>query len=219
MDSDRFYPHFCMTARALEEVGERWSLLVVRDLLLGPRRFTDLSRSLGGITPARLTDRLRRLAAADVVVREEAASGREVWYRLTAAGEELQPVVEALGAWGFRHAAELPHPSEPVHPDHVMLATKVWLNGRRWKPRKAVVWAWRFGQEAYTLRFDGSAWDLERGEGEGAALTVVATPEAWARFLTTPTDARRLPVDGIKIEGPAAAVKAFARAHEADQNS
>ncbi len=92
-----------------------------RDLLLGPRRFTALSRSLGGITPTRLRDRLRRLEAADVVVREEAASGREVWYRLTAAGEELRPVVEALGAWGFRHAPEPPYPSEPVHPDHVML--------------------------------------------------------------------------------------------------
>jgi DNA-binding HxlR family transcriptional regulator len=58
-----------MTARALEELGERWSLLVVRDLMLGPRRFTDLSRSLGGNQPTRLTDRLRRLEAADVVVR------------------------------------------------------------------------------------------------------------------------------------------------------
>jgi DNA-binding HxlR family transcriptional regulator len=218
MDSDRFYPHFCMTARALEEVGERWSLLVVRDLMLGPRRFTDLARSLGGITPTRLTDRLRSLEAADVVVREEAAAGREVWYRLTEAGEELRPVVEALGSWGFRYADGPPHPGEPVHPDHVMLATKVWLNRRPQKPPKPLVWAWRLGEEGYTLRFDGSAWDLERGESEEAAVTVVATPEAWARFLTSPTDARRLPVDGVEIEGAAAAVKAFARAHDADLN-
>ena len=216
MNSDRFYPHFCMTARALEEIGERWSLLVVRDLMLGPRRFTDLSRSLGGITPTRLTDRLRSLEAADIVVREEAATGREVWYRLTAAGEELRPVVDALGAWGFRHAGGAPRRGESVYPDHVMLLNKVWLNARRRKPRKPLLWVWRLGEEAYTLRFDGSAWNLERGEGDGAAVTVVATAEAWAQFLTTPTDARRLPIDGIEIQGTAAAVKAFARAHEAD---
>jgi DNA-binding HxlR family transcriptional regulator len=216
MDPDRIYPHFCMTARALEEVGERWSLLVVRDLMFGPRRFTDLSRSLGGITPTRLTDRLRRLEAAGIVVREEPAAGREVWYRLTEAGEELRPVVEALALWGFRHAGEPPGAREPVHPDHVMLANKVWLGQRSHQPRKPVVWVWRLGEEDYTLRFDGSAWRLERGEGEGAAVTVVATPEGWARFLTTPTEGRRLPVDGIRIEGPAAAVRAFARAYEAD---
>jgi DNA-binding HxlR family transcriptional regulator len=184
--------------------------------MFGPRRFTDLSRSLGGITPTRLTDRLRRLEAADIVVREEPVGGREVWYRLTEAGEELRPVVEALALWGFRHAGGPPGTREPVHPDHVMLANKVWL-GQRWhKPRKPLVWAWRLGEEAYTLRFDGSAWHLERGEGEGAAVTVVGAPEGWARFLTTPTEARRLPVDGINIEGPAAAVRAFARAYEAD---
>jgi DNA-binding HxlR family transcriptional regulator len=216
MDSSRFYPHFCMTARALEEVGERWSLLVVRDLMLGRRRFTDLSRTLGGITPTRLTDRLRRLEAADIVVREEPAAGREVWYRLTEAGEELRPVVEALGSWGFRHAGGPPRSGESVHPDHVMLATKVWLNRRRRRPRKPVVWAWRLGEDDYTLRFDGSGWGLERGNGEGASVTVVATPEAWARFLTSPTERRRLPVDGIEIRGAAAAVKAFARAYKAD---
>jgi hypothetical protein len=132
------------------------------------------------------------------------------------AGQELRPVVEALGAWGFRHAAGAPRPGESVHPDHVMLLNKVWLNGRMRKPRKPLVWAWRLGEESYTLRFDGSAWGLERGEGDGAAVSVVATPEAWARFLTSPPDARRLPADGIKIEGAAAAVRSFARAHEAD---
>jgi DNA-binding HxlR family transcriptional regulator len=182
-----------------------------------PRRQTSSSRrSPGGITATRLTDRLRRLEAADIVVREESATGREVWYRLTAAGEELRPVVEALGAWGFRHAGGAPRGGEPVHPDQVMLLNKVWLNGRRRKPRKPLAWAWRLGEEAYTLRFDGSAWDLERGEDEGAAVTVVATAEGWARFLTSPRDARRLPADGIEIQGTAAAVKAFARAHEAD---
>src|SRR3954447_8920886 len=104
MDSGRIYPHFCMMARALEDVGERWSLLIVRDLLPGPRRFTDLTRSLGGITPTRLTNRLRSLEAAGIVVREQPSSGREVWYSLTEAGRDLEPVVEALVHWGLEHA-------------------------------------------------------------------------------------------------------------------
>jgi DNA-binding transcriptional ArsR family regulator len=70
MDPDRIYRHSCMMARALEAVGERWSLLIVRDLLLGPRRFTDLARSLSEITPTRLTGRLRQLEAAGLVERD-----------------------------------------------------------------------------------------------------------------------------------------------------
>jgi DNA-binding HxlR family transcriptional regulator len=65
MTPDRIYRHFCMAARILEVVGERWSLLIVRDLQLGPRRFTDPGRSLDEITPTRLTGRLRQLAAAE----------------------------------------------------------------------------------------------------------------------------------------------------------
>src|SRR4029450_6382859 len=90
-----------MGARALEVVGERWSLLVVRDLLPGPRRFTDLARSLNPITPTRLTGRLRRREAAGVVEREPAQSGNEVWYRLTQAGRELGPAVGEVTFWGM----------------------------------------------------------------------------------------------------------------------
>src|SRR5262249_57583099 len=83
MEADRIYRHFCMGARALEVIGERWSLLIVRDLLPGPRRFTDLVRSLNPITPTRLTDRLRTLEAAGVIERQPAETGNEAWYRLT----------------------------------------------------------------------------------------------------------------------------------------
>src|SRR5262249_9122349 len=75
MDSGRIYRHFCMMARALEVVGEHWSLPIVRDLLLGPQRFTDLARSLQEITPTRLTNRLRQLEAAGAVTPEPQTSG------------------------------------------------------------------------------------------------------------------------------------------------
>jgi DNA-binding HxlR family transcriptional regulator len=211
-NSGRTYPHFCMAARALEQVGERWSLLLIRDLMLGPRRFTDLERSLGGITPARLTDRLRSLEADGIIRREPQSTGREVWYSLTPAGEDLRPVIEGLVLWGMEHAFEPPRPDEPIHPDHVMLATRMWLERHHVRPRNAVDWAWRFadGYE-YTLRFADEAWTVTRGADDAARVKVVAPAEAWARFLTNRSSKRALSDEPIELVGTAAATKAFAR--------
>src|SRR5262245_20426003 len=214
MDSSRTYPHFCMTASALEEVGERWSLLVVRDLTLGPRRFTDLARTLGGITPTRLTERLRSLEAAGIVVREPPKSGREVWYRLTDAGRALEPVIDSLALWGMDHAFERPRPGEPLHADHIMHATKVWLANHGAAPRKPVKWVWRFPEdERYTIEFDGSRWTLARGGADGASVTVDTTPLAWGRFLLVEPDPKRRPGEGTELEGRAGDLRAFARAY------
>src|SRR6476646_4691253 len=98
------YQHFCPAARALEVVGEKWSLLIVRDLLAGPRRFSELRRSLAAITARWLSLRLRELEAAGIVERE-ASGQREVWYRLTSKGQALAPVIEELMVWGIEHAA------------------------------------------------------------------------------------------------------------------
>ena len=109
------YGHYCAAARALEVIGEKWSLLLVRDLLYGPHRFSDLARSLGGITPKLLTNRLRELEASGVIERDEEEGRREVWYRLTPAGEALRPVVDELLVWGVEHGKP-PEPGEPVYP-------------------------------------------------------------------------------------------------------
>ena len=74
----RTYGHFCAVARALEQVGDRWSLLVIRDLLTGPKRFTDLMDRLGGITPTTLSQRLRELDDAGIVTADREAGRREV---------------------------------------------------------------------------------------------------------------------------------------------
>ena len=214
MSSDRRFRHFCMMARALELVGERWSLLIVRDLLLGPRRFTDLARSLAEITPTRLTGRLRQLEAAGVVAREQSGGGREVWYRLTDAGQDLAPVVDALTLWGIEHARRPPLPGEPTHPDPVMIGTKVWLMRYGVSPAEPVAWVWRFpGDDHFTLRFaQGEGWALAREQARAPAVTVRATPEAWARFLTAPRGRRQIPRNGIELEAADAAAEEFARA-------
>jgi DNA-binding HxlR family transcriptional regulator len=213
MDPDRIYRHFCMTARALEVVGERWSLLIVRDLQLGPRRFTDLLRGLDEITPTRLTDRLRHLEAAGVVAREPPNRGREVWYRLTDAGRDLEPVIDSLTLWGIDHALQPPGPREAVHPEPTMTGTKVWLNRYGGTHSEGLAWLWSFpGEDYYTLRFTDGRWQLTRGREDSAALTVVATPESWGTFLTSPRDGRRLPTKDISLEGSRTALRRFAKA-------
>ncbi|HEX7668139.1 MAG TPA: helix-turn-helix domain-containing protein, partial [Polyangiaceae bacterium] len=103
MSERRSYSQHCGLARALDVVGERWTLLVVRDLLLGPRRYGDLLGSLQGITTNLLAKRLRELTAAGLLEKRKLsppASG-EV-YALTEAGLELEPVVMELARWGGR---------------------------------------------------------------------------------------------------------------------
>jgi DNA-binding HxlR family transcriptional regulator len=97
----RSYGQFCGVARALDLVGERWALLVVRELILGPKRFTDLAAGLPGIGTNVLTARLRELEQGGVVQRRVLAppAGSTV-YELTPYGRELEPVLLALGRWG-----------------------------------------------------------------------------------------------------------------------
>jgi DNA-binding HxlR family transcriptional regulator len=190
MPSERTYRHFCPLARALELVGERWGLLIVRDLLTGPQRFTDLVQSCGGITPRQLAARLRQLEEAGLVLREQVAGRREVWYGLTSAGAELRPAVEGLLLWGVHHAGRPPAENEPVRPYHVLNGTRLALDAAPTQPAAPVRWAFRFGDEAYTLRFDGETWQLADGEDTDASVIVETTARDWARLVMAAGDER-----------------------------
>src|SRR5215472_15520916 len=112
MQRKRSYDDPCGVARALDVVGERWSLLIVRELLLGPKRFTDLLEGLPGIPPSLLSARLKQMQAAEVIAKEvlppPAAS---TVYLLTAAGAELETAVLALGRWGVQFGRK-PRPTD-----------------------------------------------------------------------------------------------------------
>jgi hypothetical protein len=97
-----------------------------------------------------------------------------------------------------------------------MLGAKVWLNRHSAAPRNGLVWVWRFrGADSYSLRAEDGAWDVTRGEEEGAVVTVDATAEDWALFLTTPREKRRLPTKDISLEGSRREVRKFAMAFAA----
>ncbi|HEY3139579.1 MAG TPA: helix-turn-helix domain-containing protein [Acidimicrobiales bacterium] len=115
----RTYAQYCPIVRAVEVIGDRWTLLILRDMLVGNRRFNELARGLPGISRDLLSRRLRQLAAAGLIRRTDDG------YELTQAGEDLQPLVFGLAEWGARHAFGDPRPEE-LDPEVLMW----WLHGR-----------------------------------------------------------------------------------------
>lgn len=106
------YKQYCPVARTCEILADRWTPLIVRELMLGSHRFNDIERGLPGISRSLLASRLRMLESAGVVERLPAAQPGLRAYHLSPAGRELKPVIEALGAWGVRWAFGDPQPEE-----------------------------------------------------------------------------------------------------------
>jgi DNA-binding HxlR family transcriptional regulator len=96
------YGQYCPIAKALELLAERWTLLLVRELLMGSRRFNELRRGVPLMAPSVMSQRLKALTDSGIVVREPGPVGRSYQYRVTAAGEELRPLILQLGTWGQR---------------------------------------------------------------------------------------------------------------------
>ena len=98
------YGQFCPVAKATEIVGEKWTLLILRELLMGTHRFNDFQRSMSRISPTVLTKRLKQLEDKGIVGRKRVSGRKGYEYRLTPMGRELEPVIEQLAVWGQRWA-------------------------------------------------------------------------------------------------------------------
>lgn len=135
MTPRKTYGQFCGLARALDHIGDRWTLLVVRELLLGPRPYRDLLRALNGISPNLLTSRLQSLTEDGLVQRNNAPSrSKAVTFCLTDAGEALEPAVLALIRWGARWMASGPG-EDRVESGWATLALRALLAGNASRPR------------------------------------------------------------------------------------
>lgn len=199
--------HFCPVAQTLERLGDRWAFLLVRDLMFGPQRFTDLQRYLAGITPRRLTVNLRALESEGIVAREREPGRREVWYRLTAKGMGLSPAIKALAAWGLEYPQHLPLPGETVYPEHTMRVLSFSLNQRGLRLPGPVTWTVWFGaRSVFTLHFDGEAWDVSPTDVPEADVRVETTPQTWATFLLSPQEERLRLLSAMRISGEQARV-------------
>lgn len=120
--ASRSYGQYCGVTTAVELIGERWALLIIRDLLVGPRRYTDLKQGLPKIPTNILSTRLKELQEAGVVRRVPVMNCGLV-YELTPYGRELEPVVLALGRWGFQAMGD-PDPEDVVTADSLTMALR-----------------------------------------------------------------------------------------------
>jgi DNA-binding HxlR family transcriptional regulator len=158
----RDYGEYSGVTRAVELIGERWALLIVRDLLVGPRRYGELAEGLHRIPSNVLATRLKELQAAGIVRR--APRSRIVLYELTAYGRELEPVVLALGAWGFKAMGER-------RSEQLVTAESMTIDLRAaFRPQVAVglpatAYAARLGSTELLVRVDGTALDVAPGDG------------------------------------------------------
>ena len=196
----RTYGDRCGIARALDLVGERWALLVVRELLLGPKRFTDLRAGLPNIGPDVLSQRLRDLEANGIVERATLPppAASQV-YGLTEWGRELEPVVLGLGRWGSR--APVPSEDAPLGPDAAMLALKtMFAPSDGFQARYEV----RFGENVYDVKVDADRLDITRGASERPDATIATDPSTLATVLWHDGNA-----DEIAVEGDRTAFERF----------
>jgi len=211
MATKRSYGEACRFAYALDVVGERWALLVVRELLLGPKRFTDLRAGLPHASSNILSERLRDLEHGGVIQRRKlpppAASSV---YELTEWGRELEPIVTKLGAWGAR--SPIPPDSREIGPDSVVLALRSLFDAEAAGDLTAT-YGLRIGEDSFTVAITDGELELGRGAGgESTASIGLADAPAFAAIL-----AGQLPLDealasgAAQVEGSKQAVKRFLR--------
>jgi DNA-binding HxlR family transcriptional regulator len=164
----RTYGDSCAVARALDVVGERWALLIVRELLFGPRRFSDLEAGLAGLRANVLSARLRELEAAELVRRRQLGPPVRIWvYELTDRGRELEPLLLFLGQWG----RWLPDGGRGYGIDSLMLAMKNHFEPARWGAGPTTFHL-VVHDEPFTVVADRERLVVERGAPHVADLVV-----------------------------------------------
>lgn len=158
----REYGQYSGVTRALELVGERWALLIVRDLLVGPRRYGELAAGLPRIPSNILAARLKELQAAGVIRR--APRSRVIVYEVTPYGRELEPVVIAFGAWGFKAMGD-PRDEQIITPDSMTMDLRAAFRPLVAAQLPTTAYAARFGAAGLLIRVDGSTLEVTRGDG------------------------------------------------------
>ncbi|MFB9831047.1 winged helix-turn-helix transcriptional regulator [Actinoallomurus acaciae] len=182
MGSPRTYGDACAAAHALDLVGERWALLVVRELLLGPKRFSDLRSGLPNAGPNRVSQRLRELEEAGIVRRRKLGPPARSWvYELTEWGQQLRPVLVQLGRWGrlspFRDL------DAGISVDALMLALQGDFASEA-SDGLSATYALVFGDDRVAARVADGDIDITRGEPTAPDATITTDTRTFAAVLT-----------------------------------
>ncbi len=205
----RVYGQYCGFARALEIVGERWALLVIRDLLMAPKRFGDLQRGLPKIPSNVLTARLKELEESGLVRRRARArpSGGGVVYELTEDGRGLEEGVMALGRWGAKHLGD-PRPNEILTVDSIALALRALF-----RPDAAahddIGFELRLGEVVVNAQVRNRTVTVGKGALPAADLVIEASPAIRALWAGEMTPKEALKNGSVRIRGQRALLDRF----------
>ena len=199
--SRRSYDQYCGLARALDVLGERWTLLIVRNLLLGPQRYSDLLRGLPGITTNLLAKRLKEMEAEGLI--ERADAGRQpTSYRLTELGHALEPAIHALGRWGWRRM------NKPTSRDRRSIEWLLVALRRRYRGGVTLSAEIEANGTPYHIVLRGEHAEIGRGRVPGAEVRVRGEGTAIAQLfldgLATGPGAK-----GLEVEGGARLLRAL----------
>ena len=210
MATRRTYGDACRFAHALDLVGERWALLIVRELLLGPKRFTDLRAGLPHASTNILSERLRGLEQSAIVRKRKLPPpyGSSV-YELTEWGRELEPIVTRLGAWGAR--SPIPPDAGEIGTDSIVLALRSLFDPEAAGDLEAH-FELRIGEERFDVAVGGGELSLGRGAVADPEIAFAAPDAAtFAAILTAQLDLEEALASGaLEIEaGGKAAAKRF----------
>jgi DNA-binding HxlR family transcriptional regulator len=198
----RSYQQYCGVARALDLVGERWTLLIVRDLVLGPLRYSELLRGLPGITTNLLAKRLRELEDSGIIERMRSAASDGHSYRLTPLGAALEPTIQALARWGW-DACDSPSPArgETRRFEWLLFALRGLYRGGETLRAELVA-----DDAPYRILLTPGTADLSRGDVPGAELRIRGGATELAQLLMESPSRPRVP-SGVEVEHGAGALR------------
>lgn len=205
----KWYADACGTAFAMELIGERWSMLVIRELMLGGRRFSDLRASLPGISAKVLTERLTGLEKAGVLARRMLPPpGAAQVYELTEWGYLAEPAIQELGRWAARSPGH--DPTLPLSPVSFMLSLRTMLDQEAATEVTGTI-GFEIGGESFVGRLSGDKLPIERGSTAGSDVVFrAATPMELAALFygkMPPGEWQRAP--GRAIEGDRVLARRF----------
>lgn len=179
----RTYNQYCATARTLDLVGERWTLLLIRELLTGPKRFSDLQTGLRGLGTGLLAARLKHLEREGLAHKITLPPpARTPAYALTEAGEELGPAIMALARWGMKWAMGEPRPDETFHPGWAVLGLRSCFDPAAAAGLRAV-YEFHIDDEVFHARIDDGTIETVHGPAQYPDATITISEAEFLRLI------------------------------------
>jgi len=204
----RHYDDACATAHALDLIGDRWALPVMRELMFGPKRFSDLRRDLPGISANILTQRLEGLEEAGVLIRHKLPPPASAWvYELTDWGYASEPIFQVLGRWGAM--SPMHDPTGPFSASSCLLSFRTMIDAERSAGLSARI-GFRFGEESFLATIADGGIVAARGPVKDADLVFTGEPRTMAAAVYGGVPLDALEAQGaLTIEGDRALAQRF----------